>query len=205
MSKLNPKEAITQIKKLLGFSEAEQVDEVTETDETKEESFAVTFLSDGETQVTNNREGDFELGDVIYIINDNGDLIPAPTGEHETESGFIIVLDEESILTEMREPEDEEEAEENVEEEAEVEEEMSEEEEEINFADEIANIKSSIQTILDLIGQTNDTFNSQVDELKQNLEAFKDAQSEKGITERKPVNQNFRDYKVELLKKYINK
>lgn len=188
---MDAKNAIKEIKKLLGFSFSDDV---------KTEEFATVFLDDGSTQITNNKEGDLELGDIIYVVLEDGTLTPAPPGEHRTQDGFLIILDEESILTELREVE-EEETEEVVEEV--VEEEELSEEDEFDFAGEVQNLKDSIEKILNLISESNDEFKSEVKDIKTQFNEFKNAQSEKGITERKPINQTFSDYRVEFLKKHI--
>jgi len=59
---MSPKNAIDEIKKLLKFGNLPE--------ETIETEFATVYLEDGQTQVTNNKEGDFELGDIIYVLLD---------------------------------------------------------------------------------------------------------------------------------------
>jgi hypothetical protein len=81
---MNATEAINNIVKLLGL-------------QFKKENFSSTFLVDGTTEVTNNSDGEVEVGQTLFIVKD-GTLVPAPMGEHETRDGFIVSLDGESTI-----------------------------------------------------------------------------------------------------------
>ena len=81
---MNATEAINSIVKLLGL-------------QFKKETFASTFLVDGETEVTNNTDSELEVGQTLYIVKDST-LTPAPEGSHETREGFIVTLDGESTI-----------------------------------------------------------------------------------------------------------
>jgi fumarylacetoacetate (FAA) hydrolase family protein len=86
---MNAKEALVEIKKLL-FSEQE-----------KEAAFALVEgkLVDG-TAVAY----DLEAGS-IFVIGEDGAQIPAPVGEHQLESGEIVVVLEEGKIAEVKEAE----------------------------------------------------------------------------------------------------
>jgi cell division septum initiation protein DivIVA len=86
---MNAKEALVEIKKLL-FSEQE-----------KEAAFALIEgkLVDG-TAVAY----DLEAGS-IFVIGEDGAQIPAPVGEHQLESGEIVVVLEEGKIAEVKEAE----------------------------------------------------------------------------------------------------
>jgi hypothetical protein len=83
---MNAKEALVQIKSLL-FSEAE-----------KEAAFALVEgkLVDG-TMVAY----DLEAGD-IFVIGEDGVQIPAPVGEHQLESGEIVIVTEAGKIAEVK-------------------------------------------------------------------------------------------------------
>jgi hypothetical protein len=81
---MNATEAINSIVKLLGL-------------QFKKETFASTFLVDGETEVTNNTDSELEVGQTLYVVKDST-LTPAPSGSHETREGFIVTLDGESTI-----------------------------------------------------------------------------------------------------------
>jgi len=88
---MNAKEALVEIKKLL-FSEQE-----------KEAAFALVEgkLVDG-TAVAY----DLEAGS-IFVIGEDGAQIPAPVGEHQLESGEIVVVLEEGKIAEVKKAEEE--------------------------------------------------------------------------------------------------
>ena len=44
----------------------------------------------------------FEPGQPVFIVAENGDLIPAPIGEHELEDNTILVIVEEGIISEIK-------------------------------------------------------------------------------------------------------
>jgi len=60
-------EAINKIKEMLNLS-------------FKKESFATTALDDG-TEVTNNLDSDFMIGQILYVVGEST-LTPAPAGSH---------------------------------------------------------------------------------------------------------------------------
>ncbi|MFY9304726.1 MAG: hypothetical protein WAO31_04420 [Rhodoluna sp.] len=191
---MNATEAINKIKTMLGLEFS-----VEETTESVEEKFATTELEDG-TRVTNDKEGEFELGDKIYVVGDDAILSDAPAGEHTLRDGYVIVVDEEATLIEIRVPESEDVADVVEEAEAAAEEQMAEETEktELNFEDELNTIKASIEQMLKVMEATTENFN----ELKNEVEAFKAAPQHKGITEKKNINQNFADYRLGILNKH---
>ena len=80
---MNATQAIDSIVKLLGLS-------------FKKESFKSVFLVDG-TEVTNNADGDFEVGQTLYIVKEST-LAPAPEGSHETREGLVLTVDSESTI-----------------------------------------------------------------------------------------------------------
>jgi hypothetical protein len=88
---MNAKEALVEIKKLL-FSEQE-----------KEAAFALVEgkLVDGTIVAY-----DLEAGS-IFVIGEDGAQIPAPVGEHQLESGEIVVVLEEGKIAEVKKSEEE--------------------------------------------------------------------------------------------------
>jgi hypothetical protein len=86
---MNAKDALVEIKKLL-FSEAE-----------KQAAFALVEgkLVDGTVVAY-----DLEAGD-IFVIGEDGLQIPAPIGEHQLESGEVVVVLEEGKIAEVKKEE----------------------------------------------------------------------------------------------------
>jgi hypothetical protein len=76
--------AINNIRKMLGL-------------QFKKETFKSTFLVDGTTEVTNNMEEDFQVGQTLYVVKEST-LVPAPEGSHTTRDGMVISVDTESTI-----------------------------------------------------------------------------------------------------------
>ena len=76
--------AINNIRKMLGL-------------QFKKETFTSTFLVDGSTEVTNNMEEDFQVGQTLYVVKEST-LAPAPEGSHTTRDGLVISVDTESTI-----------------------------------------------------------------------------------------------------------
>jgi hypothetical protein len=86
---MNATEAIDKIVKLLGLK-------------FKKEKFFTTKLIDGDTEVTNNLESEFGIGQTLYVVGDST-LTPAPVGTHTTREGLVLTVDEESTITKIEE------------------------------------------------------------------------------------------------------
>ena len=78
--------------------------EINNTDETKQ-VFAEATLVDG-TKVTNKMEGDFEVGQELFVITAEGEEVAAPSGEHTTESGIVVTVDEAGVITGIHHPDE---------------------------------------------------------------------------------------------------
>jgi len=86
---MDKKTILNQIKKLISFSGTEV--------------FKDAKLVDGETIIKVDAEN-FEVGLPLFVVTPDG-LIPAPTGEHTTQDGYKIVVDEAGIITSVEEVE----------------------------------------------------------------------------------------------------
>lgn len=86
---MDKKTILNQIKKLISFSGTEV--------------FKDAKLIDGETIIKVDAEN-FEVGLPLFVVTPDG-LIPAPTGEHTTQDGYKIVVDEAGIITSVEEVE----------------------------------------------------------------------------------------------------
>jgi hypothetical protein len=67
-----------------------------------EKKFATAELLDG-TRVTNQSDEDFAIGQTLYVITEEGDVV-APSGSHET-ADFIVAVDEAGTITAITEKE----------------------------------------------------------------------------------------------------
>jgi len=88
--------------------------------------FAEATLADG-TKVTNKQEGELAVGQELYVITAEGEEVLAPAGEHTTESGIVVTVDEAGIITGIHHPDAEGEGSLEVSEEEMAKEEMEEE------------------------------------------------------------------------------
>lgn len=52
-------------------------------------------------------DGDFAPGVELYVIDAEGNRVPAPEGEHTTESGITVTVDAEGVITGVKRPDEE--------------------------------------------------------------------------------------------------
>lgn len=97
----------------------------------KSENFAEATLEDG-TKVTNDMADEFAEGQALKVITADGEKVAAPEGDHVTESGIVVTVDAEGIITGLKRPDEEGEGSADLAEEVEtIEEDMSETVEEV--------------------------------------------------------------------------
>jgi hypothetical protein len=78
---------------------------LTEKTEDKVE-FATAKLADG-TEVTNKKDSELAVGDELYVITAEGEEVLAPSGEHTTDSGITVTVDEQGKITGIHHPDQE--------------------------------------------------------------------------------------------------
>jgi hypothetical protein len=83
-------EAISKIADLLGMK-------------FKSEKFFQTKLVDGETVITNNQEGPFNVGEELMVVLEDGMMEPAPAGTHETREGLVLTVGGDSKIVKIEE------------------------------------------------------------------------------------------------------
>ena len=197
---LKPTEAISKIRELLGLEFA-----------VTKQKFYTSSLADG-TSITNNTDSEMlELGDTLYVILEDGNLVPAPTGEHTLQSGEVIVLDEESKVVEIKEEIVEEvmpDEVEVVEEQRTVDEEMNEEYDILVLKNEVDSLKQVLSNVLDLIQGLSVETEEQFSKVKKDINTLRKEPEVSNIKNKtknnKLVVDNFADYRVQQLKKYLN-
>lgn len=84
---MNATDAINRIVDLLGLK-------------FKKETFQSTRLEDNKTEITNNLDSDFKVGDTLYLVGDST-LSPFDEGTYKTREGFNLYVDNESIIYRM--------------------------------------------------------------------------------------------------------
>ena len=67
------------------------------------EKFDSAQLEDGSI-VSNQEEGKFEIGQILYIKDEEGNFVPAPEGEHVSDSGIQFILDKDSKIVGLKYP-----------------------------------------------------------------------------------------------------
>lgn len=189
----NYKDALDKIATLVGYKFNNEVTKV---------EFERVALEGGEVFVTNQSEGDITLGDTIYIETEEG-FEPAPAGTHRLDDGREIVLDEESVLVEVREEGSEEEVEEVVEETSSDDEEMSNEEE--MGQDEITQLKEAIHDLLMTFNNEVESINNKFNSFVEDYNEFKKSESITPVKKENKVNQDFSKMRLEIINKMKNK
>lgn len=74
-------------------------------DNSEKTNFAEATLADG-TKITNQEAGDFAVGQKLYVITEEGETVSAPSGEHTTESGIVVTVDENGDITGIKRPDE---------------------------------------------------------------------------------------------------
>ena len=92
----------TLVKKYFNLTENKETLENT----VEEQNFQDATLADG-TKITNMLDADFEVGQELHVITEEGEHVLAPSGEHTTESGIVITVDGEGIITGVKHPDQE--------------------------------------------------------------------------------------------------
>lgn len=137
----------------------------------------------------------FDVGEEVYVIGPDGEKSPAPDGEHQVvlkdESGNenkIRIVTKDGKIVER----------ENVEESSEDEEEMKNQS--AQFAQEINDIKISLEQLLKVVDSMNGKFKTELNSLKTDFDTFKKSPERKAIDEKKTFTESFSDYKLDLIK-----
>lgn len=97
---MNKEELKDIVKKYFNLAE---MNEQTLVDTEVKETFTEATLADG-TKITNMVDGDFEVGQELHVITEEGEHVLAPSGEHTTESGIVITVDGEGKITGVKHP-----------------------------------------------------------------------------------------------------
>ena len=69
------------------------------------EMLSSATLADG-TKIETDEEGEFAVGQKLYVITESGEKVTAPAGEHTTTSDITIVTDGEGIITGVKYPDE---------------------------------------------------------------------------------------------------
>lgn len=101
---MTPLEALLQIKQMFAETQPVQAQEIEVSIEPTAPEYKEYVLKSG-AKVKIDK---LEVGGKVMLVDDAGNESPAPAGEHELADGMTIVLDEASIIVEIKQPEVEE-------------------------------------------------------------------------------------------------
>ena len=162
---MTAKEAINKISVMLGVAQEG------ETAETQVNLAEATLLDGTKVRV----DGDFEVGKPLFVITEEGDVY-APEGKHETETGLVISVDADGVITAIEEKEAEEEAPEEApaEEEAELEAETS-----VSLSEEVV---SQVMNALNAISENISALEPRLNATEEEFHTFKNEPAGKKIT-----------------------
>ena len=96
---MNKEELKSLVKKYFHLEDKQPEQPLTE----ETQKFSEAKLQDG-TVVTNDTEAPFEVGQTLHVITESGEHVVAPTGEHLLEDGTLVVINEEGIITGIKQP-----------------------------------------------------------------------------------------------------
>lgn len=147
---------------------------------------------EGGVIISNQTEGEFMIGDVIAIKNEDGTFTIVGAGEHKLTDGKVFITDEEGKLVEIREESSEEEPVIEVEVETGDQKEMME-------STKIEELKSAIHDVLFAFEKQS----QEMAELKKDYEAFKKSSAYTPLKEDKLITNAFStDHRYEVLKEW---
>ena len=185
-------EALSKIAELVGYKFNDEVTKV---------EFERVALEGGEVFISNQSEGELTLGDTIYIETEEG-FEPAPAGTHRLEDNREIVLDESSILVEIREEPSEEEVvveEEEAKEDEEMSNDTTQDFEESNR--QITELKEAIHDLLMAFNTEVQSLNEKFNTLESDYNQFKKSESIPPLKKETKLQENFSDWRVGMINK----
>jgi len=185
-------EALSKIAELVGYKFNDEVTKV---------EFERVALEGGEVFISNQSEGELTLGDTIYIETEEG-FEPAPAGTHRLEDNREIVLDESSILVEIREEPSEEEVvveEEEAKEDEEMSNDTTQDFEESNR--QITELKEAIHDLLMAFNTEVQSLNEKFNILEADYNQFKKSESIPPLKKETKLQENFSDWRIGMINK----
>lgn len=155
--------------------------EINNTEDTITEKFTEAKLADG-TVITNMVDADFEVGQELHVITAEGEHVLAPSGEHTTESGIVITVDENGVITGVHHPDQEGEGslaehdvteeEMSAEETAEEKTEMAEHEEEEVMEEELPIQEAIVEAIAEIVAPQLEEMKTKLAEIEEKMKEY---------------------------------
>lgn len=85
--------------------EEERVADASTDIEIETEVMSRATLADG-TKIETDEEGDFQVGQKLFVVTEGGDKTAAPEGMHTTDSGIAVTVDAAGIITGVKYPDE---------------------------------------------------------------------------------------------------
>ena len=85
--------------------EEERVADASTDIEIETEVMSKATLADG-TKIETDEEGDFQVGQKLFVVTEGGDKTGAPEGMHTTDSGIAVTVDGAGIITGVKYPDE---------------------------------------------------------------------------------------------------
>jgi len=159
---------------------------------------------EGGLVISNQTEGDFMVGDVVSVKNEDGTYTIVGAGEHRLLDGGLFITDEEGKLVEIREAEG---AEVSVEVEAETQENMEEVSVELPEGVELTPsvVEEVVKALIPMVEELK-TITEEMKKLKKDFETFKASSAYEPLKEDKVVASAFStDHRYEVLRSMKSK
>lgn len=152
--------------------------------DTKTEMLTSATLTDG-TKIETDSDGEkFEVGQKLYVITQEGEKVQAPVGEHTTDSGIVLTVDEEGFITGVKYPDEEGEGS--------LEDDKSE----------MKKMKEAMENMFSLL----EKFSKDLESYKKDYEEFKKSPAhDKPVLRKTFAKENILDAKVEFLRNSLRK
>jgi prefoldin subunit 5 len=143
----------------------------------KKEKMTSAILADG-TKIETDGEGEFQVGEKLYVITEEGERVDAPEGEHTTESGIVLTVDSESVITGVKYPDEEGEG----------------------SMEDMKKMKETMSSLLSMMKELQ-TVTSEFKKMKEEFESFKKSPDRDPVLKKFSSNKSdLLDWKLELIK-----
>lgn len=178
---------ITKLEERATEVEEPKVEETeTEIENESTDMMSSSVLADG-TKIETDEEGEFKPGQQLYFITESGEKVKALPGEHTTQSGIVIVTNEDGIITGVKYPD------------------QSGEGSLEDYKKDMEKMKEAMSEMVGLLSELN-KFKTDFESIKADFEEFKKQPDRVPVLEKKFSTQDsVLDWKLELIRNASNK
>lgn len=140
-----------------------------------------SVLADG-TKIETDEEGEFKPGQQLYFITESGEKVKALPGEHTTQSGIVIVTNEDGVITGVKYPD------------------QSGEGSLEDYKKDMEKMKEAMSEMVGLLSELN-KFKTDFESIKADFEEFKKQPDRVPVLEKKfSTQESALDWKLQLIK-----